>query len=76
MSPGWRPPSSAHAQIFVEGVAWHGGEESLISAVDRADVARACGFRLLCGFQALAVGLRLNPVEVARFRRVLDLIDA
>ena len=76
MSPGWRPASSAHAQIFVEGVAWHGGDESLVATLDRADVARACGFRLMCGFQALMTGLTFNPREVARFRRVLDLVNA
>ena len=76
MSPGWRPAASAHAQIFVEGVAWHGGDESLIASVDRADVARACAFRLMCGFQAITTGLKFNPWEVERFVRVLDLVDA
>jgi uncharacterized protein (TIGR02569 family) len=76
MSPGWRPPSSAHAQVFVEGVVWRGGDESLLASLERADVARACAFRLMCGFQALTIGLTFNPAETARFRRVLDLVGA
>jgi hypothetical protein len=76
MSPGWRPPSSAHAQIYVEAVVWRGGDESLLASLDRAQVARACAFRLMCGFQALTVGLTFNPRETARFARVLDLVNA
>jgi hypothetical protein len=78
MSPGWRPPSSVDAQIVVEGFAFHDGDEALLDDVSPPDAARACAFRLLCGFQALATvpGASLPPKEVARMSRVLDAIDA
>ena len=76
MSPGWRTPSSAEVQILVEGYAFFGGVESVLAGFDRADIARACAFRLMCGFQALAIGLELNPEQLTRFRRILDLVDA
>jgi hypothetical protein len=76
VSPGWRTPASVDAQIAVEAVAWFGGDEALLDDVAAPDVARACAFRLLCGFQALTVGMKFNPEEVARFSRVLDAIGA
>lgn len=81
MSPGWRPASSVEAQIAVESVAWHGGDESLLEEIaarpgGRAAMARACAFRVLCGFQALFVGGGFNPRETERFARVLDAIGA
>jgi hypothetical protein len=76
VSPGWRPAASAHAQIYVEAMVWKRGDESLLATLDRADVARACAFRLLCGFQALTVGLSFSPKETARFGRALDLVNA
>jgi hypothetical protein len=76
VSPGWRTPESVDAQIVVEGVAWFGGDEALLDEVAPADIARACAFRLLCGFQALTVGMKFNPAEVARFVRILDAIGA
>lgn len=78
MSPGWRPAASAHTQVLVEAYAFHGGDESLVADIDVADAARAMGFRLLCGFQALAQvpGAALPPAEVGRFARVLELIGA
>ena len=75
-SPGWRPPVSVDAQIVVEGVAWFGGDEALLAEVDPADVARACAFRLLCGFQFITLGVEFDPDEVARFARVLDAVGA
>ncbi len=76
VSPGWRSAASVDAQIAVEAVAWFGGEEALLDEVAAADIARACAFRLLCGFQALTIGMQFNPDEVARFARVLDVIGA
>lgn len=76
VSPGWRTPESVDAQIVVEAVAWFSGDEALLAEVAPADIARAVAFRLLCGFQALTVGMTFNPDEVARFVRVLDAIGA
>nr|MBA2609998.1 hypothetical protein [Actinomycetota bacterium] len=76
VSPGWRTPASVDAQITVEGVVWFGGEEALLDEVAAPDIARACAFRLMCGFQALTVGVKFDPAEVARFARVLDVIGA
>jgi hypothetical protein len=76
VSPGWRTLESVDAQIAVEAVAWFGADEALLDDVAPADAARACAFRLLCGFQALTTGLAFNPAEVARFARVLDVVGA
>jgi hypothetical protein len=76
VSPGWRTVASVDAQIAVESFAFFGGDESLLAQVRAPDVARACAFRLLCGFQALAVGMQFNAKEFARFTRVLDVIGA
>lgn len=76
VSPGWRTLESVDGQIVAEGVAWFGGDEALLDEVAAADVARACAFRLLCGFQALTDGMTFDPAEVARFARVLDVIGA
>ena len=74
-SPARRAPASVCAPTRVAGVAWDGADESVLAEADPAGVARACAFRLLCGFQALTIGLRFSPVEVARFARVLDAVS-
>lgn len=81
VSPGWRPAASTEAQVLVEAVAWHGAPASTLDPViasrdGRVAAARACGFRLLCGFQALSLGATFNDREIVRFARVLDAIGA
>ncbi len=76
MSPGWRPAASVEAQIAVEAVAWRGADESLLDGLPPEAMARACAWRFLCGFQALAAGGQFNEWEVERFTRVLDVIGA
>lgn len=81
MSPGWRTSSSVEAQIAVEAVAWFGGDASLLTSIaERPDgiteIARVCAWRLLCGFQALMVGLTFNDKEVAGWTRVIEAIGA
>lgn len=81
MSPGWRTPFSVEAQIAVESVAWFGADPSLLqSIIEQPDgvteIARVCAWRLLCGFQALMVGLVFNEKEVAGWTRVMEAIGA
>ena len=76
MSPGWRPASSSLVQTIVEAVAWFGADVSLLDAVDRAEAARACAFRLLCGLQYVPDWVAVLPHEVENWKRVLHAIGA
>jgi hypothetical protein len=78
MSPGWRPARSAEVQLLAEAVAFQGAGYELIDRADRADLARAMAFRLLCGFQFLTIypDRGLPQKETARFAQILDRIDA
>ncbi len=76
MSPGWRPPESASAQVLVEAVAWFGADASLLTDEHDAEFARACAFRLLCGLQSVEDWVAVVPHEVENWGRVLDLIGA
>ncbi|MDP1794865.1 MAG: hypothetical protein Q8K63_12100 [Acidimicrobiales bacterium] len=76
MSPGWRTPKSSAVQVLVEAVAWFGADTTLLDAVDLAEAARACGFRLLCGLQYIDDWMGRLPEEVANWERVLTAIGA
>jgi len=81
VSPGWRPPSSVDAQIAIEAVAWFGADESLLEPIGsepggQAALARACAFRLLCGFQESANWAVDYPGEVETWTRVLEMIGS
>lgn len=76
MSPGWRTPHSSAVQVLVEAVAWFGADAALLDGVDRAEAARACAFRLLCGLQCVEDWTATLPDEVASWQRVLRLIGA
>ena len=80
MSPGWRTLPSVETQVIVEGVAWFGGDTQLLVDLMRrdgvAEIARVCAWRLLCGFQALMVGLEFSAKEIANWTKVLDVIGA
>jgi hypothetical protein len=76
VSPGWRTPNSAAAQIAVEAVTWFHGPSDLLDEFAREDLGRACAFRLLCGLQASADWAKDFPGELQRWTRTLDLLDA
>lgn len=76
VSPGWRTPKSSSVQTLVEAVAWRSAGVELLDGISRADAARACGFRLLCGLQVVADWGDAIPEEVAAWERVLDAIGA
>lgn len=81
MSPGWRTPASVEAQIVVEAVGWFGADTSVLAEHAAlpdgvTEMARVCAWRLLCGFQALTVGLTFDAREVANWTRVIEALGA
>lgn len=76
VSPGWRTPQSAGVQVLVEAVAWFGADTALLDGLDRADVARASAFRLLCGLQSIENWATACPEEVVNWERVLSAVGA
>lgn len=75
-SPGWRTVASVDAQVAVEAVAWFRADHAILDGLDPADLARACGFRLLCGLQASADWATEFPGETEAWTAVLDAIGA